>query len=95
MATERVTIHELLAAARARLRRLPPTEVASAVRSGAVLVDTRTEDQRRRDGVIPGSIHVSLSELEWHVDPASGYSDPGIALDTWIVVICALLIPNC
>ena len=43
----------------------------------------------RQDGVIPGSVHVRLSELEWHVDPDSGHSDPGIALDTWIVLVCA------
>jgi rhodanese-related sulfurtransferase len=88
--TPRRTIHELLAVARSRLRRLGPHEALCAARDeGAILVDTRTEDECRRDGVIPGAVRVRLSELEWHLDPASGFNDPAIGLDAWIVVVCA------
>jgi rhodanese-related sulfurtransferase len=85
---ERRTIHELLDEARLGLRRLTPAEAADAVARGAVLVDTRSEDQRRRHGCIPGSRHHPLSELEWWLDPASEHSDPEIGLDAWIVVVC-------
>src|SRR2546426_9545810 len=65
-------IGEVLAEAQARLRRLTPTEAASAVREGATLIDTRDGDLRSRDGHIPGSVHIPLSVLEWRGGPAPG-----------------------
>jgi rhodanese-related sulfurtransferase len=85
----RMTIHELLEEARARLTRLSPAELAAAIGEGAVVIDTRSEDLRRRDGVIPGSLHYPLSELEWWLDPSSEFASPAIRLDTWIVLVCA------
>ncbi len=62
------TVEELLARARARLHRLAPEEAASAQSRGALLVDTRGEDDRRREGVIPGALHVPLSVLFWRTE---------------------------
>jgi rhodanese-related sulfurtransferase len=45
-------------------------------RNGSVIVDLRSDDERARDGVIPGSVHVPRSVLEWRVDPDSGFSNP-------------------
>jgi rhodanese-related sulfurtransferase len=39
--------------------------------TGALLVDTRTAEQRARDGTIPGAIAIDRSLLEWRLDPAS------------------------
>ena len=44
----RKTIDEYLEGARRRLRRVTPREAWEATRAGAVLVDTRSEDQRLR-----------------------------------------------
>jgi len=85
----RTTIHDLLADARSRLRRLSPTEAHLATRAGAVLVDTRSVEERRRDGCIPGARCFPLSELEWWLDPASGHNDDGISLSDWVIVLCA------
>jgi hypothetical protein len=52
------TVDELLGAARARLERVTPAEAQEAMRAGAVLVDIRSEPQRRRDGTVPGSIFI-------------------------------------
>jgi rhodanese-related sulfurtransferase len=85
----RVTINELLASARARLRRLTPEEAARAVEAGATLVDIRDADARERDGAIPGSVHVPLSVLEWRVDPESGHQHPSLAgRETRLILIC-------
>ena len=85
----RRTIHDLLEEARRGLRRLTPHEARRAVEGGdAILVDTRSEDERRREGLIPGARHHPLSELEWWLDPSSEHSDPEIRLDTRIVVVC-------
>jgi rhodanese-related sulfurtransferase len=83
-----VTVDELVAAARARLRRLTPHEAARALREGARLVDTRPELQRRRDGEIPDAIVVERNHLEWRLDPTSPARIPE-AVDhdvTWIVI---------
>jgi len=85
----RRSINDVLADAQARLPRLSPTEAAAAMRDGATLVDTRSNDLRMQDGVIPGAVHVPLSVLEWRVDPASGYPSPALAGRTGrLVLIC-------
>jgi MFS family permease len=86
----RRTADELLADARRRIApRLEPTEAFEAVRDGAVLVDLRSKDERRSEGIIPGSIHIPRSVLEWRLDPDSGYSNPNVRLDQKVVVFCA------
>jgi rhodanese-related sulfurtransferase len=87
--TTRTTIHDLLADARRRLCRLTPREAHDATAHGAVLIDTRSDEQRREQGVVPGSRHHPLSVLEWALDPTSGHGDADLTLDSWIVVLCA------
>ena len=79
---ERRTINDLLADARARLQRLGPEEAYAAMEHGALLIDTRCAELRRRDGSIPGSVHVPLSVLFWRLDPSSGHDDPN-CLGRW------------
>ena len=42
-----------------------------------MIVDLRSHDERARDGVIPGSVHVPRSVLEWRVDPGLRLLEPG------------------
>jgi MFS family permease len=86
----RRTAAELLADAQSRIApRLEPAEAFAAVREGAVLVDLRSNDERWREGVIPGSIHIPRSVLEWRLDPDSGYSNPHVRLEQRVIVFCA------
>ena len=87
----RKTAAQLLADAQARIApRLAPEEAYAASTGGALLVDLRSQDERRRDGIIPGSLHVPRSVLEWRVDPESGYPNPHIGdLDRRLVVFCS------
>ena len=88
--TERRTIDDLLRAARDRIERLTPEAASSAMAAGALLVDTRSSDDRRDSGTIPGSVHVPLSVLFWRLDPSSGYNDPALSdLARPIVLVCA------
>jgi rhodanese-related sulfurtransferase len=64
-------IDRLLAEARRRLARLGPREAADEMRRGALLVDTRPVEQRRRDGEIPGAVVVDRNVLEWRLDASS------------------------
>jgi rhodanese-related sulfurtransferase len=87
--SQRRTVHDLLADARARYRRLEPAAAFAAVQAGALLLDTRTDSQRRRDGEVPGALVIDRTVLEWRVDPASGAADPRIgSLDTPLVLLC-------
>jgi rhodanese-related sulfurtransferase len=80
-------IDDLLAEARSRIARYTPAEASAA---GVVLVDLRSNDERGRDGVIPGSIHVPRSVLEWRCDPGSGWSNPHVADRSLpLVLVCA------
>jgi rhodanese-related sulfurtransferase len=86
----RATIAGLLAAARARLDRLEPREAQTALGQGALLIDTRSADLRRENGVIPGSVHVPLSVLFWRLDPTSESADPRLADgNRRVILICA------
>jgi rhodanese-related sulfurtransferase len=85
----RITVEELLAQARARLHRLAPEQAAAAQARGALLVDTRSEEDRGREGVIPGALHVPLSVLFWRADPDSPNRNERIGpLDRELVVLC-------
>ncbi len=87
----RRTLDDVLQDARSRLSRLQPEEAAAAQRAGAVVVDTRSNDARQCGGVIPDSLHIPLSVLEWRLDPDN---DPGFhnrhirGLDQRIVLVC-------
>jgi rhodanese-related sulfurtransferase len=70
-----LTTDELLAEARRDLDRLEPSAAAEAVAAGAVLIDIRTELQRERDGVVPGSVFFPRNVLEWRCDPESPARD--------------------
>jgi rhodanese-related sulfurtransferase len=86
---ERRTIDEVLEQARARLHRLTPEEAYDAGSNGAVLVDVRSEDERRRQAVaVPGAVHHPLSVLAWRLDPAVSTRNPKIDLDTHVILIC-------
>jgi rhodanese-related sulfurtransferase len=84
------TVDDLLARARARLRRLEPREAADAVAHGALLVDTRPEWQRREEGELPGALLIERNHLEWRLDPASDARIPqAIDHDVQVIVVCS------
>jgi MFS family permease len=91
-AVARRTATDLLAEAQRRIApRLQPEEAWQATVLGeAILVDLRSHDERRRHGVIPGSVHIPRSVLEWRADPDSGYANPYLGdLERQLVLVCA------
>jgi len=83
------TLDELLADAAARIERLAPGDAHTAVREGACLVDIRSLDARARDGVVPGSLHVPRTVLEWRLEPGGRWRSPHApALDERVLVLC-------
>jgi rhodanese-related sulfurtransferase len=76
----------MLAEARSRIPRYTPAEAAAA--DDILLVDLRSTDERREHGVIPGSVHVPRSVLEWRADPTSENHNPELA-GKRLVLVCA------
>lgn len=82
-------IGPLLARARSGLRRLTPREAAAALAEGALLVDTRTLEQRTEQGDLPGAICIDRTVLEWRLAPDSDDRIPEAADPTrTIIVVC-------
>jgi rhodanese-related sulfurtransferase len=84
-------VEDLLAEARRRIApRLEPEEAHEAQARGALMVDLRSSDERRRSGVVPGSIHIPRSVLEWRADPDCEYRNPMLTdLERQLVLMCA------
>jgi rhodanese-related sulfurtransferase len=84
------SVDDLLAAARARIARVPPEEAAARVAAGGVLVDIRPAAQRAREGEVPGALVVERNVLEWRFDPASEARLPeATGYDLDVIVLCS------
>ncbi|MFC4109236.1 rhodanese-like domain-containing protein [Micromonospora zhanjiangensis] len=82
-------IDDILAAARARLRRVDAETAHLAHRAGAVLVDIRPAAQRAATGTVPGALVVERNVLEWRFDPRCAARLPiADRYDLPVVVLC-------
>jgi MFS family permease len=90
LATRR-TVDELLAAARRRIEpRRTPEQALEALRDGALIIDVRSNEDRHERGVVPGSIHIPRSVLEWRVDPDCDFRNPAACkLEREVILMCA------
>ncbi len=77
-----------LAELRTRYTRVQPTELAAAMATGALVVDTRPVEQRRRDGALPGAWVVDRNVLEWRLDPTSPHRIAPATHETRIILVC-------
>ena len=63
-------LETILEKARERISpRIEPRDLAAAMESGALLVDTRPSDLRQRDGNLEGAVVIDRNVLEWRLDP--------------------------
>jgi rhodanese-related sulfurtransferase len=53
-----------------------------------VLVDVRSQDERERQGLVPGAVHYPLSVVLWRLDPAEDTGSPKLSLDTRVMLLC-------
>lgn len=89
--TTRRTIHDLTADARDQLDRMTVDDLVAALDRGDALtiIDVRIPEDRRRHGIISGSVPVGRTVLEWRADPTSGYADEAFSsFDARLVVVC-------
>ncbi len=83
-------IDRLLQEARRELDRVPPERLEEEVRAGAVVIDTRPAEQRRRDGKLPHAVTIDRNVLEWRLDPTSSHRLRTIEVgtETRVIVVC-------
>ena len=87
----RRSVDDLLAEARRSIVRAEPEAAWAAACAGdALIVDIRGDDERRRDGIVPGSLHVPRTVLEWRADEGSGWGNPHLTdRRRRILLLCA------
>jgi rhodanese-related sulfurtransferase len=89
MSETRTTVDELLASARARLKRVDPEQASAARGRGALLIDIRSEVQRAADGVVADAVFFPRNVLEWRCDPSSSHRDPRVGgLEREVILMC-------
>ncbi|MDQ0028637.1 rhodanese-like domain-containing protein [Arthrobacter bambusae] len=71
-----LTIDQLLLESRAGLERIHPAGLEREMSAGALVVDTRPAEQRKRDGDLPGAVVIDRNVLEWRLDPSSPHRLP-------------------
>jgi rhodanese-related sulfurtransferase len=86
---ERLSLERLVNEAAGRIARLDPREACAAARDGGLIVDIRSQDARKRDGVIPGSLHIPRTVLEWRVAVDSPWRNRHLGgLDQPLILVC-------
>jgi rhodanese-related sulfurtransferase len=81
----RRTLDALLADARAKIERLDPAAAWAATHDGARIVDVRATPEE----LVPGSLHIPRTVLEWRLDPDSAWRNPHApTLDEQVIVLC-------
>jgi rhodanese-related sulfurtransferase len=83
-------IEELLEEVRRALPDRPgPEELAKLEADGALIVDIRPVELRRRDGELPGAIVIDRNVLEWRLDPKSADRIAEVLdHDQMVVLVC-------
>jgi rhodanese-related sulfurtransferase len=86
----RLSLDRFVTEAAEQITRLTPAAAFScASQSEGLIIDIRSHDARELDGVIPGSLHVPRTVLEWRVALDSPWRSPHIGgLDQPLIVIC-------
>lgn len=84
-----LSVRQLVEVARRGIERFTPAEALAAQGSGAILVDVRCAEDRKKEGAVPGAIAFPLSVLPWRADPDSGTRDERIAdRDAQLILMC-------
>jgi rhodanese-related sulfurtransferase len=68
---------------------VPVEDLADEVAQGAILIDIRPLEQRRRDGDLPDAIVIDRNVLEWRLDPSSLHRLPiATGADVRLIIVC-------
>lgn len=86
----KMNVADMIAEARARVEEVETEALIARMEDPRLLVvDLRDIRERRREGFIPGSLHVPRGMIEFWVDPESPYFLPVFGQDRDFVLHCA------
>jgi rhodanese-related sulfurtransferase len=86
-----VGFRTLVERAEAEIRSLSPAEVAERISEpGVLLVDIRDVRELKREGQIPGAVHVPRCMMEFWIDPESPYYKDYFGAAEQIILYCNL-----
>src|SRR6266536_733724 len=68
--------------------RAAPRDLPALRARGALIVDIRPMEQRRRDGELAGALVIDRNVLEWRLDPTCPHRIPETSSDREIVIVC-------
>ncbi|HET8977293.1 MAG TPA: rhodanese-like domain-containing protein, partial [Solirubrobacteraceae bacterium] len=72
-----------------RITRLSPVEAFAVSAADGLIIDIRSQDARAHHGVIPGSLHIPRTVLEWRIALDSPWRNLHVGgLDQRLVLIC-------
>jgi rhodanese-related sulfurtransferase len=87
--SRRGLLDRLIDDASRRINRFAAREAFTASAAGGVIIDIRPQDARDLHGVIPGSLHIPRTVLEWRVAVDSPWRNPHLhGLDQQLILIC-------
>lgn len=82
-------IERHLERARASLERVSARRAFEEQQAGALIVDTRTFEQRRVQGDVPGALRIDRTILEWRLDPTGPWHIDEIAnAESRVILLC-------
>lgn len=86
---KRRTLADLLADAEERISRLSPADAHDAMGECALLIDIRSDSSRSQSGIVPDSLHIPRTVLEWRTAPESEFRNPYLGdFEQRIILIC-------
>ncbi len=86
----KISVADMVAAAKARINELETSDVKGMVGDpDVVIVDLRDIRELKHSGFIPGAFHCPRGMLEFWVDPQSPYFKSVFGLDKTFVLYCA------
>ena len=85
----RLTLDDLLRRARSAIERVSVFEAFAAAAEGALIVDIRSDVDRDYAGVVPESVHIPRTVLEWRLAPESPWRNPYVGgIDRQVILMC-------
>lgn len=85
----RRSLQSLVGAAAERISRFSASEAHSASEAGGMIIDVRSQDARELLGVIPGSLHIPRTVLEWRIALDSPWRNRHLGgVDQQLILIC-------
>lgn len=86
---ERSSLDRLVEEASQNITRFAPAQARSAGAADGLIIDIRSQDSRELDGVIPGSMHIPRTVLEWRIAIDSRWRNPHLqGLDQQLILVC-------